>query len=297
MKDIFLGYLSKTLNLDAEQLADLLYQKSDDGNLTDELTDNALQALLAMDAERVQKIKPDTKAIFDNGYKKAQSEVAESWEGLLRQKFGVDADKQLRGEALADAIKAAMTTEGIKPDKIKTAPEYLALEVAMKKAIEDQKNEYENRIKNLESGFTREKTWAEVSAHIREAVTSLNPVLPADQAKANRLLDLFLQEFKGYEYQRDEQGGYLPLRDGQRVEDAHGYARKLSDLVKERAEQMFDFREQQPAGNAGNQNKPNANGVNVRFKSEAEYFERYAQAASSEEKAALYKAWEAQKAN
>ena len=110
MKDIFLGFLSKSLNIDNEQLADLLYKKSDDGTLTDDVNENALQTLLQLDAERVQKLKPNTKEYFDNGYKKGQSEVASQWEKRLREKFGIDPDGQLQGDALTDAIKAALLT-------------------------------------------------------------------------------------------------------------------------------------------------------------------------------------------
>lgn len=77
-----MGLLSKTLNLDADKLAEILFKKSDDGEITDELNEDALKEVLRLDAERVSKIKPEpanTKEIFDNGHKKAEKEVSEKW--------------------------------------------------------------------------------------------------------------------------------------------------------------------------------------------------------------------------
>lgn len=54
-KEILVAFLAKTLNQAPEQLAELLYQTSDEGET---LKDDALNALLALDADRVQKLKP-----------------------------------------------------------------------------------------------------------------------------------------------------------------------------------------------------------------------------------------------
>ena len=146
LKELLIAYLGKSLNRPAEQLADLLFETSDEGET---LKGDALNALLALDAERVQKIKPDTKQYFDNGYKKAQSEVMERVEKSLRERFNVDTDKQLTGDALLDAINAAMATEGTKPDKIKTSAEYLALEREMRKQIDDLRSQHTAEIENI----------------------------------------------------------------------------------------------------------------------------------------------------
>lgn len=276
-----------------EQLAELLYKKSDDGKATEEFDDAALAQLLALDTERVNKLKPDTKAIFDNGYKKAQSEVAAQWEKTLREQFKVDAENSLQGEALVEAIKAAMADSGAKPDKIKVSKEYLELEASMKKALKEADDGYKAKIAEMEAGYKKEQVWGQAASLIREALQGLNPVLPADTAKADRLINLFMSEFREFDFEPDPVGGLIPTKGGERVQDKHGYARNLSDIVKERAEAMFDFREQEAAGNAGNKNGPPAR-LGVRFKDEAEYLRQYAAAPDAAAKNTLYEAWKAQ---
>lgn len=295
MKDIFLGFLSKSLNIDNEQLADLLYKKSDDGTLTDDVNENALQTLLQLDAERVQKLKPNTKEYFDNGYKKGQSEVAIQWEKRLREKFGIDPDGQLQGDALTDAIKAALSDASAKPEKIKTHPEYLSLEAAMRKQAEELKAQYEAELEKQKSAFTREQTWGQASSVIRQAIKGLNPVLPSDAAKAEKMLELFVNtHFRDFDYQPDGNGGWVVMKDGQRVENQHGHVKALNDLVRETAESYFDFHAQKPAGNAGNQGGNNG-AVRTTFKDENDYFSQRAAAGGDREKLKqLSDAWKAQ---
>lgn len=295
MKDLLLAFLGKTLNLPTEQLAELLYKKSDDGTMTEDLNEGALTQLLAMDSERVGKLKPNTKEYFDNGYKAAEVAVSSKWEKTLREKFGVDADGQLKGDALADAIKSTLADASMKPDKVKLSAEYLALEKQMREQVEATKSEYEKQIEAMKAEAQRDKLWGSASGEIRNALKSLNPVLPSDPMKANRMIDLFMQEFRGFDYQQDE-AGFIPLKDGKRVEDAHGYPRKLADLVKERAESMFDFAQQQAAGNAGNENGGSRT-VTKTFKDENDFYKAQAEAGNDPTKLKeIATAWKAQQA-
>ena len=295
MNEIYLGFLSKTLNLENEQLAELLYKKSDDGSLTDELSDNALENLLRLDAERVQKLKPNTKELFDNGYKKGQSEISERWEKSLREKFGIE-QNDLKGDAILDAILSKQADGGMKADKVKTHPEYLALETQLRKREEELRAEFEAEIQKRESAYHREQTWGSVSNLVRQSVRGLNPVLPNDQGKADRLLDLFVNtHFRDFEYQPDGNGGFVVMKDGQRVENQHGHVKALQDLVRETAETYFDFNAQKPAGNAGNTN--GGSQVQTRFNSEEDYYKARAAAAGDPAKQkAVNDAWRAQSA-
>lgn len=295
MKDVVMGYLSKTLNQDNEQLAELLYKKSDDGNLTDDLSENALETLLRLDAERVQKLKPNTKELFDNGYKKGQSEISERWERSLREKFGIE-QNDLKGDAILDAILSRQAEGGMKADKVKTHPEYLALETQLRKREEELRAEFEAEIQKREIAYSREQTWGSVSNLVRQSVRGLNPVLPNDQGKADRLLDLFVNtNFRDFEYQPDGNGGFVVMKDGQRVENQHGHVKALQDLVRETAETYFEFNAQKPAGNAGNTNTGSP--VQTRFNSEDDYYKARAAAAGDPAKQkAVNDAWRAQSA-
>jgi hypothetical protein len=181
MKDLFLGYLGKTLNLPNEQLAELLYKKSDDGTLTDEMSDNALNALLDLDADRVSKLKPDTKSIFDNGYKKAQAEVSQQWEKKIREKFAVEADAQ--GEALLDAILAKQAEGATKPEKVKAHPEYIALEQQMRKAIEDKEAEMNAKLESVVADYQKKQTWSAVQKTIPRKRHCAKPSLARRQSQ------------------------------------------------------------------------------------------------------------------
>ncbi len=290
LKELLIAYLGKSLNRPAEQLADLLFETSDEGET---LKGDALNALLALDAERVQKIKPDTKQYFDNGYKKAQSEVMERVEKSLRERFNVDPDKQLTGDALLDAINAAMATEGTKPDKIKTSAEYLALEREMRKQIEDLRSQHTAEIENIRLEAKRGQTWAQVSGKIRELVRKHNGL--NQDAITDGMVDLLAAQFREYDYQIDGED-FLPLKEGNRVEDAHGHARRLAELVKERAEALLPRIAQQPAGSAGNANGANKPAVSVKFESEAEYMKALNIESDPNKRIEMAKSWEAQQA-
>lgn len=292
MKEILLGYLGKTLNVPDEQLAELLYKKSDDGTLTDEFAETALENLLRLDAERVQKLKPNTRELFDNGFKAAESKISERWEKTLREKFGIE-QADLKGDAIIDAILARNAENGMRPDKVKTHPEYLALEAQLRKREEDLRAEFSAEIEKRETAYRREQTWGSVSNLVRQTVKGLNPILPGDQAKAERLLELFVNtHFRDFEYQPDGSGGFVVLKDGQRVENMHGHVKALQDLVRETAEGYFDFNAQKPAGNAGNVNSGRT--VQMRFENEGEYLKARAEARDAESRRALSEAWMAQ---
>lgn len=289
-KEILLAFLGKTLNQAPEQLAELLYQTSDEGET---LKDDALNTLLGLDAERVQKLKPNTKEYFDNGYKKAQSEIQERVEKELRQRFNVDAEGKLKGSELYDAINAAMATEGGKPDKVKTSAEYLALEREMRKQIEELQAGHQSELENIRREAQREQTWAQVSGRIRDAIrkhTGLN-----QEAITDPMVDLLAIQFRDYDYQQDGDD-WLPLKDGQRVEDAHGHARRLADLVAERAETVFPRIAQQPAGSAGNQNGNGKTAITTRWKDENEYLTALAGESDPAKRVEMFNAWEAQQA-
>ena len=68
-KEILTAFLGATLNLPTDKLAEILYKKADDGTITEDLQENALDALKNLDKERIGKLKPDTKEFFNNGYK------------------------------------------------------------------------------------------------------------------------------------------------------------------------------------------------------------------------------------
>lgn len=277
MKETFLAFLGKTLNIPAEQLADLLYKKSDDGQPTDELNPGALDALLKLDAERVDKLKPDTKQFFDNGYKKAQAELSERWEKLIREKFGIT-DEVKGDELVAAAFEKAGKKPAMEDEKVKTHPLFLQLEKQYRDDLAAAKAEGEKNLNEYKAGVERQNRLATVHGEVRKLLLAKKPVLSSDPGKAENQIRFFLQNFSEYDYEPLEGGGWLPMKDGKRVENAHKHPVTLEELTNQFANEIFDFQIQDPKGNAGNGN-PAGGGNPVRtaspYKTKDEFEEAY----------------------
>ena len=295
-KEILIAFLAKTLNRPIEQVAPLLYKKGDDDAITDEISETALNDLISLDAERVAKLKPNTKEFFDNGYKKAQSEIADAFEKSVRAKFDVDKEGKLKGDDLLNAVKAATAKQAdelLPIDKVKVHPEFLAMEQALRKQLSDVETEWKGKLETAQATFERERSWADVSGDIRRTFKGLNPILPKDSAKAEANTDLFVNTyFREYDFKRQDDGRYLVMKDGARVDNAHGHPMYLDDLVRQKADPLFEFAAQPPAGQAGNTNDGRG-AKTVRFKDENDFLEQYAKAPETE-KVALGQAWTVQ---
>lgn len=293
-KEILTAFLGKTLNIPTEQVATLLYKKSEDDTLTDEIAENALDVLLAKDRERVQSLAPpvDTKTFFDNGYKKAQAEIADRYEDSLRRNFGVDPEKKLKGDDLLTAVKTATATAATDPERVKISTEYLEMERKGREALEAQQAAFQQELEKLKATFEREKQWADISGVLRQTFKGLAPILPKDPEKAERQTSNFIdQNFRGFDFMRTDDGRFLVMKDGQRVNNPHGHPTYLEDLVKQKASDFFEFDVQPPIGNAGNKSdgKP---ALKFRFKDENDFLQQYA-TASAEDKPGMEAAFEA----
>ena len=87
LKQFLLEFAGKTLNKPADELAEALFQMSDDN--TEAIKPDALDSLLSFYQNHIQTIKADTSKKFDDGYSKGKSETAKQWEKRLREKFAV----------------------------------------------------------------------------------------------------------------------------------------------------------------------------------------------------------------
>ena len=254
--DIFLTFLSKTLNMDTESIRTMLYKKGDDGEFTTDFNDNALDALLTNDATRIEGIKGKSKEQFDNGYKKAQAEVAAKIEGDIRKRSGIT-DTTLIGSALLDAAftpKDESTTE----DKVKRHPLYINLEKMLTEREAELLKEKEEAVMAVKTEFQQTQTRQTAQQQAKQVLLGLKPILPADQSKAEAQLNLFLSNaLNGIGFDTDESGKIIGLtKDGSRYEDTHGHAYTLERLVKEAAGNVYDFHAQDPKASAGNKNEP-----------------------------------------
>lgn len=294
MKELITAFLAKTLNMAPESVAELLYKKSDDGaTLTEEIQEDALNALLKLDSERVGKLKPDTKTLFDNGYKKAQAEVSEKWEKMIREKFGIEAD--VTGE---DLVMAAHQMASKPPkqadDQVKAHPLYLQLEKKYQADLEAAKSEGQKALEEFKTGVERRNRLSAVQQEARKYLLSRKPVLSSDATKQENQIGLFLQQFEGYDFEPREDGGFLPMKDGKRIENEHGHPVDLKTLADKVADSYFDFQVQDAKGNGGNGNPPGGAGTGSGKApaSEEELWRAYNAAQTQEEKNAVMTAYE-----
>lgn len=294
MKELITAFLAKTLNMAPESVAELLYKKSDDGaTLTEEIQEDALNALLKLDSERVGKLKSDTKTLFDNGYKKAQAEVSEKWEKMIREKFGIEAD--VTGEDLVmTAHQMASKPPKQADDQVKAHPLYLQLEKKYQSDLEAAKAEGQKALEEFKTGVERRNRLSAVQQEARKYLLSRKPVLSSDATKQENQIGLFLQQFEGYDFEPREDGGFLPMKDGKRIENEHGHPVDLKTLADKVADSYFDFQVQDPKGNGGNGNPPGGAGTGSGKApaSEEELWRAYNAAQTQEEKNAVMTAYE-----
>ena len=61
-----------------------------------------------------------------------------------------------------------------------------------------------------------------------------------------------MTQFDGYDYQQAADGSHVVIKDGKRVEDAHGNLITFENFVRGIGEQFYEFTKQDDRGNAGN---------------------------------------------
>lgn len=293
-KDI-LAFLAKTLNKPEDAVASLF---NEDGSVKD----NAISELTSWDANRVKSLKDKDQLTFDNGYKKAQGEVLTKQEKKLKETFALDTEST--GDELISELKIAVASKNpigeITEDVIKKHPAYLSLEKAKAKEVKEAKESADQKINEFTAEQTRKERFAQVAEKALEIVQSKNPILPSDAAKAKRRLTVdVVDPLKGYDYEinGDE---IVILKDGKRLEDAHGHPVKFEDHVLNTASQSLDFKtlEDRQSPNA----KPNpAAGKNTPAfvpKNEADYQSYLAKTdVTPAEKTAVIKAWSDQQSS
>lgn len=271
-KEILIAFLGATLNLPSDRIAEVLYKKADDETLTEELEEGALEALKNLDRERVSKLKPDQKQ-FDNGYKKAQKEVAEQWEKLIREKTGID-DLELKNEELLTAGLAKVSNIKIDEDKVKNSPAFIAREKELLRQIEAVKSEGQAAIEEFKAQQSRSQRVEKAKNRAKEILLAKKPVLEEDQRVAEKRINYFLKEFEGFDYEEVNEE-LIPIKDGKRLENEHLHPIGFDNLVESFASESFIFQVQDPKGNAGNQTqKPGFQTPTIKVPTDKSEFEK-----------------------
>ena len=109
-----------------------------------------------------------------------------------------------------------------------------------------------------------------VTARAWDVVAARNPILSENATVAENRKRDFLAKFSQYDYELQD-GRIIALKDGKRIEDAHGNLKTFEAFTVELAEQNFDFKAQDYKENGGNRNSSNVVVVTEKPTTEAEY--------------------------
>lgn len=263
------GFLSKTLKIDSEAMAGLY-------NGAGELI--SLDAPAAKDAERISKLKEDSKSQYSRGLK----EGAEKIEKAAKSKYEIETD--LIGVELIEHIVNEKIAE-VKPgdNDITKHPDYLRLKTESDKLLKAKDKEWEKKFADRESELAKQATFSKVKERALAELENLKPILPEDAKKAQRWKEKFIEEFKQFEY-AEQDGNYIIMKDGKPVQDSHGYTKSFVDHVKETASDFFDFKKAEDRSNAGNKPPADPNKPFIAPKTQDEYVQMMRDAKTPEER-------------
>lgn len=281
-KELLNEFASKTLNLDTDGVASLY---NEDGTVKDD----ALQILLDKHAEKIKSLKPDTKKIFDDGYKKGQSESLSRFEKEAKEKHGISSDKQ--GLELIDDIVAQYKVDHPDdPDKIKKSKYYLDAVEDFKKKSKELETTYNNQLEAYKKTVEKERLFGSVSEQALIIFEGLKPILSEDPAKASNQKKVFLNELANVNYEL--RGGEIFLLDSEGGEalDNLGNRIKFTDFVKAAAEKYFDFQVSDPRSAPTHNQRNNSQSTSFIITSEEQYLD-LRQTVTPEQKPALVEAY------
>lgn len=233
-KELLAGFLSSTLKLDEAGVASLY---NEDGTVKDD----ALTSLLAKDSDRVKNLKPDTKKIADDQYKRGVREAMEKFESELKDKTGFDSELKGIELVLAYAETKTTSTADVTDEAVKKSPLFISTVDKLKKEKNEAVKKSENELADFKKSLSVKETFSKISAKAQEIFTGLKPILSKDTAKAKIQIEDFVAKLNSFKY--DIQGERIVVlkEDGSPHEDEHGHAIEFDKLVKQTAERYYDF--------------------------------------------------------
>ena len=253
MKTIITGLLSKAYNYDNGKIAELF--KDGETELSEQQQTEILNKILEIDAQRVENIKKsvDKKDAFQDGFKKAKSEVLTDFEKGLKEKFGIESDKT--GLELVEELVSKKSEGGqgdLTEDVIKRSKVFQDMESNLKKQVTTVKTEYETKINEIQDGYKAEKTFSNVSQKALQIFNGLNPILPQNKTVADNQVKFFVNTLKDFKFDVQDERIVVMDKDGKVIEDGHGNSRSFEDIVKETASGLFEFKANNGGSGSGN---------------------------------------------
>ena len=231
-------FLSKTLKIDAEELA-TLYNEA--GELI------SLQIASDADALRIKKSAEDRNSQHSRGLKEGASKV----EKEIKAKYEVDSE--LQGVELVDFIvlEKVEETKGATKD-ISKHPEMLKARAEWEKEQKKRDEDWSEKLKAKDLEFTQTILLDKVKTKGSVLLDELRPILPEEPYKAAQWKQVFLNDLISYNFQEHD-GDFIVLdKEGSALKDAHGYDRKFKEFIKEIADKYFSFQKAEERSSSGN---------------------------------------------
>jgi hypothetical protein len=238
---------------------------------------DAADLLLERDKQRIAKLKTERESRYSEGYQAAEKKFKSHAEEVFKKKTGYNGTED-NFETMFDAWFEKTKSElgkkkEVTEDDIKRHPLFIDLE--SKTIAKERYENLEREFDQFKKDQTRQATVSQVTDKAWGIVAAKNPILSENPLVAENRKRDFLSKFCTYDYEFQD-SKVVVLKDGKRLEDAHGNLKQFDAFVMELAEMNFDFRKQEDVGNAGNKNKPNGSSVisvNMNPKTDQEYNE------------------------
>lgn len=294
MKDQIKNLAVKVFGMTDDEVQSL-FKKTDEGET---LNDSFVDILSKKDRERLDRIQNDHKTqltnMHDTAYKKAQKEVLSKAEKEIKEKYGYESDKPM--VELVDDLVALNQKKGGDTD-IKNHPDYIKLERSLESEYipKTKYEELEQTFGQFKTGVEREKVINKVKDDARAVFKSLNPILSKDQKKALNQESEFLSKLDTYDFQVQDDGNHVILKDGKRLENQNMNPIGFSEFIKEKASTLFDFAEQETKGSSGvSTTAGSSNGV-IAFSDKNDFYSKYNKETDPEKRVLLFKSAQKQK--
>lgn len=289
--------LAKQLGKKPDEFSALI-KKADDGQYS--LADNAEEVLAQSFTAYEEDLRPALRKEMEREARNnALAAVRSEVEKDFRRTFGLP--QEITFKELPDAIQKKIeeaAKSDLEEDKVKAHPLYKDLT----KQLAQKDEEFEKKIKEVESGFTEKEKQRTVQGTIMGIATAL-PIAIEDAAVKDRQLKAFIREFDGYGVDPDEKSGkmFVTQKSGELLQ-VDGKPITLEDFVTREAKTFFPLKKDTPQGGAGagagagaGQGQGSGDGGNTYlFKDESDYLRQRTAAKTVKERVEMTKAWEAQ---
>jgi hypothetical protein len=231
--------LVKVFKLTTEQLSSLY---NEDGDLTD------LKAVTEADEKRVAKFTTEKTQQLNRGIKEGASKI----EKEIKDKYSVESD--LIGVELLDSIVAKQVEEATKAGSkdISKHPDYVKLEMSIDKVRKDKDKEWEVKVNELKSEFSKEKVFDKVKDKALVNLESRKPILPQDPKKAQVWKETYLNELRRGNYQEGEDGSLIVLDKDGIMKDSHGNPVTFDEFEKSISDKYFEYPVAEKRDSSGN---------------------------------------------